>query len=406
MGMRDYTQEMAVRWFGIAEEDYGPEHDLALATINDQWLRRFGLPITGSPGQSGLSAWQRKWGRKWHPIPPDIRQLIRETAGQGRFECLPVPSVIECWQGRVEEMIPAIYCLDMRWAYQACAFQVQSGFDWRHEERPAGGWSSGLPVGFLGWVPGRYRVRWTAPKLWGHVGILPSRTADGWEWPIEGEGWADATEVRLAIERNWSVEILERVYPQGNRGLAGYDNPLRGWVEAIERMQADRPSRDDRTDLYLKGLRRVVIQTIGLFASRPREQVRRVEDRSAVAAHAMAQESFHELPDGTVEYWDYSDGSQIPLHPELSAAIWGDCRRRLLSQRQIINGVKVQTGALHLPREQVVGFALDCIYTTADPGWPYEDRPSRYRVKWHLPGPLPAPKTMTDLYAYAKRAGQ
>jgi hypothetical protein len=111
----------------------------------------------------------------------------------------------------------------------------------------------------------------------------------------------------------------------------------------------------------------------------------------------LARETVRPVEQG----WAYEDYAPFSgdayLHPEWAALIWADCRTRLLRSWQFTGEEKVAVGALSLPREQIVGFALDCIYATHDPGWP-DGAKGGYRIKKSVRGPLPAPRNMADIY--------
>jgi hypothetical protein len=401
------TPEVLARWFGPLTDEGAAA--IAFDTLNDQIRRRFGVPLYRSPGLTGALVWKRNYGEGWQPLPMEFQTLIRNTTGQGRFE------VTAC-----VDPLPALYCLDLRLAYAAGAASVQSGQEWRYEERTAGGWIDGGMEGkwpdevrgFRGWQPARYQVIFHPPEGWSHVGILPCRCSklEGWHWPKEGNGtaWADAAEVRLALAHGWHVEVLARLTcaPQAK----SYPYPLRTWVTNLLRLRDDLagpPSfssnpADWGGELYRTAIRAMILQAIGIFAARPRTELRTVASRDELPSHELAEETYHEREDGTVEFEDYAASPQMMslLHPEFAAAVWADTRVRLLHQNSR-PGENWSSGALHLPREKVVGFGLDALYTTLDPNWPDDGRPGRYRVKWERSGPLPSPRDRRELEGYA-----
>jgi hypothetical protein len=137
-----------------------------------------------------------------------------------------------------------------------------------------------------------------------------------------------------------------------------------------------------------------------------------VASREDLPGHRLGEETFR-ATENRVEFEDYAHSGRMAgiLHPEFAASIWALTRSWLLHYnapiggQQTVPGERTLLGALQLPRDQVLGFAQDCIVTTHDPGWPDDGKDGRYRVKWHLDGPLPAPKNMSELYALGKRAG-
>lgn len=397
------------RWFG---RDDVPEEtaDRVFRVLEDQLQRRFGSHLQPTPGTTGLLAWRRLQearqgavGGEWPTLPPDLQTLIRDTSTQGRFECCPV----------LDEL-PNLYCYDMRLAYAACAMALESGREWRHEEQPNQrgdwlGWPEG--TGFLGYTPAWYRVCYLPPNDWGHVGLLPKKNdlfEGKWHWPTQGYQWAWASdkEVRLALECGWRVEILERIYAVKPEGMSTYPRPLQLWAERLVEMRREDHSFGIHQDLMWTACRNILLHTIGHFARGARTVKRTIGPGEEVPNHELARETARPFGDG----WEFDDyapsGEDRYLHPEWSALIWADCRTRLLRSRHYAGGEKVTVGALSVPREQVVGFQLDCIYLTQAPAWPPSDKQiaGDYRLKGYVSGPLPAPKDIADLNRLMKGA--
>jgi hypothetical protein len=150
-------------------------------------------------------------------------------------------------------------------------------------------------------------------------------------------------------------------------------------------------------DLWRTAVRNVLLHTIGHFIRGPRTVKRQAVRDDQVPDHQLSRETLEPISGGWM-FEDYAPSSgDAYLHPEWAALIWADCRTRLLRTWKSVDGEKVEFGALTLPREQIVGFALDCIYATHDPGWPEGNR-GGYRVKKVVLGPLAAPRTMVDIY--------
>jgi hypothetical protein len=410
------------KWFGreVSEET---AHRV-FTVLDDQLKRRFGSTLQMTPGRTGVLAWRRLQeqrsgavGGLWQPLPPDLQTIIRETTGQGRFECCPVASEI-----------PAIYCLDMTLAYAAGAIALDSAREWRHEQRPADGWQDwthdvsggkwgNLVFGWLAHAPAWYKVRFAIPDDWRHVGLLPvwqdgthvytGERIRGWLWPdgptryTEGWAtWAGYQEVKLAIEQGWEVEILERVYAVKDGG--SYPKPLRLWAEKLVEMRgADWHGTGEHGLLFQAAVRNVLLHAIGHCARNPRTVTRTAAEGEFIPDHERARATIRPTEEGW-EYDDYavSKGDEPYQHPEWAALIWSDCRARLLRQAVRQEGCDPATvGALAVPREQIVGMAQDALYLTHDPQWPATGKPGGFRVKGYVAGPLPAPRTMGDIYA-------
>jgi len=393
--MRDYDDETLARWFGEGVDT--DDAHLALNTLDEQLRQHFATPVYKSPGYTGILCWKKRYGQDWEPLPVEQQQLIRSTTTQGRFQCLPVLDVL-----------PAVHCLDLRLAYAASAITIKGAREWRHETRPEGGWSDGHEgcAGFLGYAPGRYRVRFSVPENWGHVGILPVQIKYGWDWPTEGEWetWADGREVLLAIGNGWGIEVMERLVgvAEGKSHL----EPLRSWAENLIALRDELAQGAQDPKLYRTAIRNVIVQGIGMFAKRPAVEKRTVGSRDEMPMHQLADETYEELDTGEIQFDDYvtSAGLKNLLHPEFGAAVWADTRVKLLRNNGAIHGKRTLTGILQLPREQVVGTGLDCAYLTGNPGWPDDERVGRFRVKWSVQGPLPAPRSRRDLEAMGKAA--
>jgi hypothetical protein len=392
-------------------------------TLDDQLKRRFGSVLQPTPGRTGLLAWRRLQetrkgvvGGVWPTLPPHLQTIIRETGGQGRFECLPASGPL-----------PSLYVLDMQFAYAAGAAYLRSGKEWRHEkmeERPLLASSSPHP----GW----YRVSFWMPEDWRHVGILPVRADGGWRWPSRVEAemepletWASHHEVALAVECGWRVEILERIVAVVPDGVSSYLCPLRLWTGKLLEMRREALTS---APMLAGPIRNILLHTIGSFARGPKKVTRQASLKDEVPDHELARSTMRPIVTGegfpaTFNGWEYEDYApestgEAYQHPEFAALIWGWCRARLLRGSHHINGEASPVGALTLPREQVVGFALDSIYVTHDPGWLLSAGPSsrdlplgmlatgNYRVKRHVPGPLPAPRTMLDIYRLTGEAGK
>lgn len=392
--MKTYDEQTVCNWLGEGAEPEAAQ--LAISTLDDCFRRGYGKPLGRTPGMTGALAWKRTSGQGWEPLPVEQQALLQDTTGQGRFEACPVV-----------ETLPGLVCLDLRLAYAASAISIKGGRAWRYEKRPAGGWAETgqkwcLP-GFRDYDPARYLVRFRVPGDWSHVGILPAHGKGGWKWPSapgeEAEDWADSREISLAVDCGWQVEIIERFIcePEGKY----YAQPLRAWAERLLRIRERlmEGAGEETRPLYKRAIRNVILQSIGIFAVRPKVETRQVGSREDLSEHELAEETYRELPDGTIEFEDYAASPRVAplLHREFAAAVWADTRVRLLKQNAAIGGAKVTTGALLLPREQVVGFGLDCVYTTHNPSWPDDDREGRFRVKEYLPGPLPAPRNRVEL---------
>lgn len=408
---RSVTILPASVWFGDVACDH-LQARAAMVRLASEIAQRFDRSrMWLSPGRTGAEAWRRVTQDQFRPLPEELQSLIRHTSGQGRFECCPVA-----------DAIPALYQLDQRLAYAArCVGAIETGDEWRHEERPASGWpdrdaaptnqgGSGFSLGdgFLGYTPARYHVRYQVPQNWSHVGLLPYREGQNTYWPTATGSrwtcWADASEIRLAIREGWNVEILQRVYAVKPEGRSTFYRPLKLWGERLIRLHDDLHAdgaREDLAPLWHAAVRNILLHTIGWLAMRPTSVTREVDEWDEVPDENTARATARETSSGAVQYEEQgvlSPQAARVAHPELAAQVWGSTRASLLRSTITFEGERREVGALTLPRSDIVGMALDCLFLTRDPGWPDDGRPGRFRVKRHVPGPLPAPQTMGDLY--------
>jgi hypothetical protein len=222
---------------------------------------------------------------------------------------------------------------------------------------------------------GRWLVRATVPSNWEHVGILPTPARDGtWHWPstpgTSFTSWSSASEVMLAREHGWRVDVQEGFHFDEGK-------PLNTWKDKLMQVYAaDRPSVPPHVSRLVRSAARVMIlATIGAFASRSRMVTHTAAEGAALPDDAPVREV------GGVYVWEAagerSEWTVRTAHPEWAAEIWARCRARLL-QAPAVGGVR--TGALHVPPGTVIGMRTDGITLAGDPGWPDEGKPGQFRL--------------------------
>lgn len=391
---RCITVANASGWLGHGDYSYHTARRVMMALDAALW-REFQVGLSITPGLTGIDAWQKHAG-EWPVYPQEVRDILM-SMGQGRFEACPAPCLTE---------LPGLVLLDARMGYLAAAKGLEASRELRHDDVPV----------FAGYTPGFYKVRFRVPEDWAHVGLLPCRFGHGWEWPAfwacgaPWETWATAEEVRLAIEQGWQIEVLERMlYVKEG---PSWQKPLRSWAEGLERLWANESCRhvpQDDERLFRAAVRNIANQAIGMFARGRRKVTRQLADGELHPDTRLAQDTYRRHGDGTAEYEDYDEdrGRFARLrHPEFAAGVWGRQRVSLLSRTMITGGERVQVGALHLPREDTIGFQLDGIFAARDPGWPDDGGIGRFRVKATLTGPLPVPTSYNELAAMMKEQGQ
>jgi len=126
-----------------------------------------------------------------------------------------------------------------------------------------------------------------------------------------------------------------------------------------------------------RAVRAVLLQSIGDLHGRGRmaERVFRTADGAELTREAPIARRTERLS-----------------HPEWTAAIWARCRYRLAK------------ALLAAAKDSVLGCCVDAVYLTADPCWPRTDKPGEWRLKGVLLGPLPAPRTLSDLHRLSDAA--
>lgn len=383
----------------LADQDVTPHQaQRVMLRLGDEMRRRLNQKLDTTPAGTGFWAWRGQSDHYYSAITREVRDLFTLDT-QGRQHTCAAPGVTE---------IPALYTIDLRMAYSTIAMDIQSAPEWRHEQRPGVGWPEEpgrgtLVPGFLGYTPGRYLVRFRAPEDWRHVSILGNYSRGKRDWlATEGETWADAREVGLAIDQGWQVEVIERAYAVLPEGRKTFDNPLKHWAKTLLQMDADLRCDEQDGDLLHDATRAILLQTIGLMSAKKKRRDRKVSEWGEVPDTPLARATAREVGEDIVYTEEWTPIPEHMQHPELASQIWGRTRVALLRRSVVVGGERVYVGALQLPREDVIGFNLDCLYLARDPRWVDDGAPGRYRTKQYVAGPHTAPVNLTDVYAIAK----
>lgn len=332
--------------------------------------------LLSTPATTGRYLFVRSLGRREFPVLSDeVQELIRATSGQGRIELFDGPAELA-----------SLVEYDGRVMYAGLCNELGHGTPVRDTSDE-----------YAGPTRGRYRVTFTVPPGWDHVGILGVADAGGgWSWPAEpgarGTAWVDGVELGIALRHGWSVEIHERLlFPeQRGRPLDRWASTLAGWLPA---------GSGPRAQMLRAAVRAMLLHTIGAFHGRGHRLTGVATDSAQVPEHATGVD------------WDPSagvytftlDGGQRWAelsHPEWSAAIWGRARARLLDAPT--GAGQVRAGMLHTNRSSLVGVRTDAIYMDSDPSWPDDGKVGRFRLKRSIPGPHPRPDSHRQLLALRK----
>jgi hypothetical protein len=359
--------------------------------------------LMGSPARTGRDLWSRtiptKTGAKWadgYPVmSSEIRGLLHATAGQGRTELFLPP--------QVPEQLPQVTELDRTFAYGKHTWIGAVGVPQRVSAATFASWSEKEQINAL-YRPSHWQIRVTVPDGWNHVGLLPAPVTGEAAWTYPNQPgrtfttWAGGAEVNLALRNHlapWRIEILDGLLWESGSPLREWADKLKdAWNKLTTRasMHADERERT-ASHLAARAVRSILLYGVGAFAQRPRINTGTVplgeEHRVPAGAVIIAN-------DGETITWERTTFTPDPYaHPEWAAGVWSGARAGLLSMRMREDNVSV--GALHLPPGSIVAFRTDAIYTTADVTWPYHGQPGDYLLKGHLPFPVTAPTTLTEL---------
>lgn len=389
-------------WLGD-EAEYTPEDARAtmqaLTTALQQAFGPDAFP-RATPAQTGRELWGGHKGLvhrlDYPPLPVDLQRLIRSTSGQGRIELCPPKAAT----------LPAFYYLDGRLMYGALVNDLGIG--------PC---QQDTLSTFKPYQRGRYRIRFTVPANWRHIGpFMVAGDPNGneeerWQYPTTPgstfEAWADGAELwamQQYQERsgtNWQIEILERLLFTGQARGHG---PLHLWAKKLIDLREDSTQRVEagrldahQGELLGAALRSILLHGIGAFHRGAHAVTRWTSDPSRVPTSAASVRQW-----GTWWLWQEQERldsyAQQFEHPEWSAAIWARCRARLLYHRYDREHDHY-SGALTLPREHIIAFMTDCIYTSCLPDWTSSSaRIGQFRLKGRIDRPVKTPRSFEELY--------
>lgn len=385
-------------WFGDHTDATPVEAEAAFDIMRDVLATRVpGAILWASPQATGTDLLLRTLpaGREWPALDKALQTEIRHTSTQGRIETWPLgpPNLRYPVDFYSSGAIPRLVEYDGRFMYAALCAELPEG-----EPVMGEGWPEPETLGYLPgtepvMVRGRYLVEWRAPKNWAHVGILPRLGRDGWTWPADrkwSRGWVDGAELLVAERWGWEVKVRRHLcWPRPAGG-----GPLREWAALLVAARDHvRLLGDTRAHRFAQaGLRAMLLTTIGVLHGRGHDLTRTAPVDGQLPSGRKARLRV----EANRYVWTEQGEVARPefAHPEWSAAIWSRCRARLLDARGP-NGTR--TGALHLDPATIVGFSVDALYLTDDPGWADDGRPGRLTRRAVHEGPLPAPADRAEL---------
>ncbi|MFJ7153253.1 hypothetical protein ACIQVT_34490 [Streptomyces sp. NPDC100445] len=365
----------------------------AFRLLRDAIRQRWGsdaVELLGSPTTLGQDLWLRTipQNREYPLMSAELRELIRTTSGQGRFE-LRVPRDADGAPAK----LGGLHYFDCTFAYAGLTWGMPVGAPTHITGRAFEGMTGAAQEKAVR-GRGRWHVRVTVPADWTHVGLLPCSGLSGWEYPAEPgrtfTTWASGAEVWLARQQGWHVEVIDGITWAEGKPLDLWRNKL---VECWQSLNAWGVAAGEgyreAAALAAKMVRSVVLFTIGGFHSRGVAKRGITTDERLIPATARRAAEH----DGVWEYESAKTDTAAPTaHPEWSAEVYGRMRARLLSGPG-------GTGALSVPADAVIAFRSDAMFLTANTGWSNpEGVPGRFRLKGSH-GPVTAPTGEAELLA-------
>lgn len=367
----------------------------AFRLLRDALRQRWGtdsVELLGSPTTLGQDLWLRTipQNAEFPLMSAELRELIRTTSGQGRFE-LRVPRDAEGAPAK----LGGLYQYDCTFAYAGLTWGMPVGSPTRVTAREFDSMTAaGQEKAVRG--RGRWHVRATVPADWSHVGLLPCSGVGengGWGYPAEPgrtfTTWASGSEIWLARTQGWHVEMLDGITWKEGKPLDLWRGKLVDcWTSLNAWGTAAGEGYREAAALAAKMVRSILLFTIGGFHSKGSARSGIAASEAEVPATARRADE----RDGVWQWEGARDQSAPTSHPEWSAEVYGRMRARLLSGP---NG----TGALSVPAESVIAFRSDAMILTVDTGWANPDAvPGRFRLKGSH-GPATAPTTEAELLA-------
>ena len=372
--------------------------------------------LSQTPTATGANLWALSLPRNLEPYPvtEDIAEELHRTSGQHHVEHLVAgpssdthPDCVPLHDPARTPKIEGFGYIDGRFMYAAVCRELGIGPGVRLRREETADLLRENP-----YARARVHVRFRVPDTWRHIGLFGvqhERASDGWYWPNRpgavGETWVDAAEFHVAARHGWQLDPIESVmFTTQVPGARDRDRkvaarPLDTWQKNLAAARAAVAS-DPLMDEVIKAavsaaLRSILINTIGNFAARGRDQTHITFDPKEVPPTATDVKQH-----GRAFIWTtkarFDKQASAYYHPELAVQVWGRARARMLSG-PMANGL--EGGALHVPASTLLGVRGDAIYTTEVPPWalPVErgggddGAVGRMRLQGHIPGPMKIP---------------
>lgn len=372
-----------------------------------------------SPGATGAYLWAYGLNRNFDPEPVEgfIAEQIHATSGQHHIDFLVSgpnvskhPDVIPLIDPKKTPTIETFAHSDGRFMYASLCKELGVGPARELRRQEAADLLRDNP-----YAKARYRVKFTVPDTWQHVGILGVQSPEdreSWYYPnrpgATGETWADATEIHLAGKYGWGIDPLEAVQ------FTEKARPLDTFAERITRVREQVESSQNVDPILVKAvtaaLRNVLLHGIGRFASRGRLTMYTVDRIDDVPLDS--RDTMREVGD-KIAYRRRAEMSKQQLsfyHPELAAQVWGFGRARVLESPSALG--RATAGALHVDPRTLMAIEGDAIYTTETPAWSLptaygggdDGQAGRIRLQGLITGTMKTPTSKRQRDIYKKRA--
>lgn len=385
-----------VTWLGddTDEQDaplYSIEEARAAMGLVTRYLRQnfaFFKHVSGTPSTTFKGLWtegNRIAGKQFEPLPEDIRTLIHPNAGQGRIEFYSEHS-----QGK----IPGLYYYDGIFMYAALTWGLPTEVA-THDTLNE----------YAGKVPARYRIRYTVPANWQHVGLfMTKQEPDGWYYPGAAEAgntyetWADGAELDVAYNLPqgmpaWDITILERVIfkPEkestATKPLETITSKLVGIREQIDTDKRQDAARVRIYTLARGAIRNILLHGIGSFNRTRKTRTFILLDTEPAPVGYL---TYDELDEHRRLYTVLEESTDESMtFPQWVALIWARCRARMTKH------------ALSRPYSDIVAIRTDAIAVTRPvAAWEANNNATKagvIRRKWAIERALPAPATSEKL---------
>ena len=369
---------MSAIWFpGVTVARVARDAWLTLQLALHRSFDAHATPLT-TPAMTGLDLLQRSLPRgvRYPLAPAELRELLHQISGQGRFEFCPDPS-------RAGRQIDGLYTLDARWMYAACVRNLPTGIP--HHTAYSGG--ADAAEAFAGYAPAWYRVNIQVPRNWIHRGLIGQRIDGETIWPCEPgqwirDVWTTGAELAVALRQRWPCLIYERwAYPTAGPYARILPDPTREWIGQLRSLRetyaGDAP--------VAAAIRAMMIDTVGMWHRTAGEKLRITPIAQFPGAASGARLHHVDRRAGLAYWYEPKPLARDQLawqRPEWSTTTWSRARSR------------ENDAALRIPRDELVAYRSDGLVTCVAPDpaeWPDDGKPGTFRRKGAVIGPLVMP---------------